>query len=228
MAPFVAVFFIAAWVFHLIYMLTNTLSGISAVFHVLLQTFLTTGLFITAHDSMHGISAPYRPRLNRWLGAVAIFLYGGFTYQKLLTSHRAHHANPASDTDPDFTTHQNENLWKWLLQFGHHYYGWREFLKMHLHVAVVWLIGGALWKVFAFYALPAWLSAFQLFYFGTYLPHRTEKTNPHNNTHRARSNSMPMLLSLMTCYHFGYHLEHHEHPRSPWWTLPRIKAHKLS
>ena len=28
--------------------------------------------------------------------------------------------------------------------------------------------------------------------------------------HRSRSNNMPTWLSLITCYHFGYHHEHHE------------------
>lgn len=226
-APYVGSLIIISWISHLIFMLTVPQAALASVIHVLLQTFLSTGLFITAHDSMHGIAAPFRPKLNRCIGATAIFLYGAFSYEKLLSSHLAHHANPATEQDPDFTTHKNEPLLKWLLQFGHRYYGWSEFLKMHLHVVFVWVIGGALWKVFAFFAMPAWLSAFQLFYFGTYLPHRTEKNSPHTNIHRARSNSMPKILSLLTCYHFGYHLEHHEHPRSPWWILPRIRDSQL-
>ncbi len=224
LAPFIGLALILGWLGHLIYILLTPLSVFSAILHILLQTFLSTGLFITAHDSMHGIAAPGSPRLNRILGAVAIFLYGGFSFEKLLRSHLAHHQHPASASDPDFTSHPNEGFWQWLFQFGRRYYGWREFLKMHLHVALVLLIGGALWKVFAFYAVPAWASALQLFYFGTYLPHRSETANPHVNAHRARSNSMPLMLSLVTCYHFGYHLEHHENPSSPWWTLPRIKA----
>jgi hypothetical protein len=34
--------------------------------------------------------------------------------------------------------------------------------------------------------------------------------------HNARSSSMPIWLSLLTCYHFGYHWEHHEYPYVPW------------
>ena len=30
------------------------------------------------------------------------------------------------------------------------------------------------------------------------------------DAHRARSNDMPTWLSLITCFHFGYHHEHHE------------------
>lgn len=228
LAPFISIVLISMWVGHLLYILLVPLSAISAILHIGLQTFFSTGLFITAHDSMHGIAAPYRPNLNRKLGAIAIFLYGGFSYQKLLSAHLAHHENPASLTDPDFTTHPQEKFLPWLFQFGRRYYGSAEYLKMHLHVFIVWIIGGALWKVFAFFAIPAWLSALQLFYFGTYLPHRLDAAHPHNNLHRARSNEMPLLVSLVTCYHFGYHLEHHENPGSPWWTLPRIKFHRLA
>jgi fatty acid desaturase len=50
---------------------------------------------------------------------------------------------------------------------------------------------------------------------GTYLPHRaptTEgvKVSDYPDEHRSRSNDMPTWLSLITCYHFGYHREHHE------------------
>ncbi len=228
LAPFVSLLLIAFWIFHLVYVLTVPTNLAGSIFHVLLQTFLSTGLFITAHDSIHGVAAPANPKLNRWIGTIAIFLYGGFSYKKLCLSHSTHHQNPGTVQDPDFTTHPKEKMLQWLMQFGQRYYGWNEFLKMHLHVAFVWLIGGALWKVFAFFALPAWLSAFQLFYFGTYLPHRTNPLSPHQNSHNARSNSMPLVLSLLTCYHFGYHLEHHEHPKSPWWTLPRIRFYNLS
>ena len=227
LAPFVAALLIFLWISHLIYILLVPLSILSALLHISLQTFLSTGLFITAHDSMHGIAAPYRPSLNRRLGAIAIFLYGGFSYDKLLTAHLAHHAGPASPLDPDFTSHPQEKFLPWLFQFGRRYYGSAEYLKMHCHVFLVWIIGGALWKVFAFFAIPAWLSALQLFYFGTYLPHRTEAANPHQNSHRARSNTMPLFFSLVTCYHFGYHLEHHENPNAPWWVLPRLKFYSL-
>jgi beta-carotene ketolase (CrtW type) len=49
---------------------------------------------------------------------------------------------------------------------------------------------------------------------GTYRPHRlpTGKNGDtdYPDAHRARSNDMPTWLSLITCFHFGYHHEHHE------------------
>ncbi|MEM7731074.1 MAG: beta-carotene ketolase, partial [Pseudomonadota bacterium] len=37
---------------------------------IALQVWLYTGLFIVAHDTMHGSFAPGRPRLNAWVGRV--------------------------------------------------------------------------------------------------------------------------------------------------------------
>ena len=67
-----------------------------------------------------------------------------------------------------------------------------------------------------FWALPALLSALQLFYFGTYQPHRSDAA-PFEDNHRARTVERPVWLSFLTCYHFGYHLEHHRYPWVPWW-----------
>jgi beta-carotene/zeaxanthin 4-ketolase len=222
-APYMAMLIVLTWLTHLIYILTRDLNWIQSVYHILFQTFLSTGLFITAHDAMHGLVAPRNPRINKILGAVAIFLYGGFTYSRLLMAHQRHHDMPVTSEDPDYTRDVQERFFVWLAEFALRYYGWREFLYMHLHVAFVWIVGGAIWKVFAFFAIPAWMSALQLFYFGTYLPHRKNAHPRHDNLHFARSNEMPSWLSLITCYHFGYHCEHHEHPYVPWWVLPRIK-----
>jgi beta-carotene ketolase (CrtW type) len=74
-----------------------------------------------------------------------------------------------------------------------------------------------------FWALPADFLSFQLFYFGTYLPHRHED-EPFGDRHNARSNDFSWPVSLLTCFHFGYHHEHHEHPREPWWRLPATRA----
>ena len=55
----------------------------------------------------------------------------------------------------------------------------------------------------AFWVAPSFLSSFQLFYFGTYLPHRSaddhSSAKPHVDKHRSRSNELPTWLSLLTC-----------------------------
>ena len=70
-----------------------------------------------------------------------------------------------------------------------------------------------------FWALPALLSSVQLFYFGTFRPHRHDDS-PFADDHNARSNGFGWLASLLSCFHFGYHHEHHLAPQVPWWRLP--------
>ena len=47
--------------------------------HILVQTWLFTGLFITGHDSMHGTISRNRG-LNNFLGFLATTLYAGLWY----------------------------------------------------------------------------------------------------------------------------------------------------
>ena len=50
---------------------------------VLAICWLNVGLFIIAHDCMHGSLAPNRPALNRWVGRLALGLYAGFSFDRL-------------------------------------------------------------------------------------------------------------------------------------------------
>ena len=62
----------------------------------------------------------------------------------------------------------------------------------------------------------------QLFLFGTYLPHRS-KGALHASSHAVQSLGYPHCLSLLACYHFGYHWEHHAYPAVPWFRLPELR-----
>ena len=74
--------------------------------------------------------------------------------------------------------------------------------------------GAPLVNLLTFWALPSLLSAFQLFSFGTWLPHRHGEPG-FADAHNARSNGFGPLLSLLTCFHFGRHHEHHLYPYLP-------------
>jgi beta-carotene ketolase (CrtW type) len=74
----------------------------------------------------------------------------------------------------------------------------------------------------AFWIIPAFLGTFQLFYFGTFLPHRRPHTEEMGK-HRARSMTRNHLWAMLSCYFFGYHLEHHQSPGVPWWQLYKAK-----
>ena len=69
---------------------------------ILWQTFLCTGLFITAHDAMHGAILPKHHLINNLIGSLALLLYGFFSYAQISKKHLQHHHAPASESDPDF------------------------------------------------------------------------------------------------------------------------------
>jgi beta-carotene/zeaxanthin 4-ketolase len=198
----------------------------AAPFVILVQTWLSVGLFIIAHDCMHGSLLPRAPALNGWIGRVAVFIYAGFSYDRLYESHHEHHRWSGTDRDPDFDANHPRAFLPWYLKFFRTYFGWREFGILTVGVVVYILILGWRWpNILLFWALPAILSSVQLFYFGTYRPHRQDDT-PFADRHNARSNEFPWLLSLLTCFHFGYHHEHHDRPWVPWWKLPEYRANK--
>lgn len=190
---------------------------------IALQSWLGAGMFIVAHDAMHGSLAPGRPRVNAVLGQLAVGLYAAFPYRKLHDAHHAHHRAPGSDKDPDFHPDQPRAFGAWYLRFFRTYFGWREFatvtvvLALYLFAFRVSPLNAAL-----FWGLPAILSSLQLFTFGTWLPHR-HTDQPFADRHNARTLEFGWLASLLTSFHFGYHREHHLSPGTPWWRLPRVR-----
>jgi beta-carotene ketolase (CrtW type) len=80
-------------------------------------------------------------------------------------------------------------------------------------------------RVLVAWILPLLLSALQLFVVGTVLPHR--RAEACGNRHRAESLALPPWLSLLACYHFGYHWEHHEYPQVPWFGLAGVRRQHL-
>ncbi len=188
---------------------------------VAVQTWLSVGLFIVAHDAMHGSLAPGRPATNLFWGRLTLLLYAGFWLDRLSPKHFDHHRHVGTERDPDFSVDHPTRFWPWYYAFMRRYFGLREYLVLNaLVLAYVLVLKAPLGNLLLFWALPSILSSIQLFYFGTYLPHRHEDA-PFADQHNARSNDFPVWLSLLTCFHFGYHREHHLSPGTPWWQLPR-------
>lgn len=181
---------------------------------------LNVGLFIVSHDAMHGSLAPGRPRLNRGIGRLSLALYAGFSFDRLCPKHFDHHKHPGSRDDPDFHVDHPRHFWRWYSAFFRQYFGVREVLVLTAIVALYVLVLGANYaNLLLFWALPAILSSLQLFLFGTFLPHRAADA-AFADRHNARSNQFGWLASLLSCFHFGYHHEHHLAPHVPWWRLP--------
>lgn len=195
---------------------------------MLWQMFLYTGLFITAHDAMHGSVYSQNPQINHWIGALAVTAYGFFSYKELLKKHQLHHRFPASDRDPDFHDGMHQHPIRWYSHFMSRYWNWKQFaastllfysLQFFFHVSSESMI--------LFWIIPSILSSVQLFYFGTFLTHR-EPEGGYQHPHRTQTNSLPIFWSFITCYHFGYHEEHHDFPHVPWWKLPSVYKRRVS
>jgi beta-carotene/zeaxanthin 4-ketolase len=186
------------------------------------QTFLYTGLFITAHDAIHGVVVPQRARINRMIGAIALLAYAMFPYPQIAQRHWLHHQHPASTLDPDFHNGTHKHWLLWYLYFMFRYWSWLRFIALAtaynlmfrlLHIPEANLV--------AFWVIPPLLSSLQLFYFGTYLPHR-QPVGGYTHPSRAETIRRTWFWSFVTCYHFGYHREHHDYPLVPWWLLPQV------
>lgn len=221
----IALIIISIWAVSLGYFLRLDISNVSTVLLlpiIALQTFLYTGLFITAHDAMHGVVFPQNTKINNFIGSLAVFLYALFSYKKLLKAHWIHHQHPATELDPDFHNGKWKSLFGWYFQFMNKYWSWWRFLGLiSIFNFASFVLHLPERNLTLFWVLPSILSSAQLFYFGTFLPHQ-EPIGGYTNIHRAQSNPLPVLLSFLTCYHFGYHQEHHEYPNVPWWQLPRV------
>lgn len=222
MGIFIAFLIIVCWLGHLFYVLTFQVIDITQFtfwLHILIQAWLSTGLFITAHDAMHGTVAR-SSSLNSWIGRMTTFLYAGMSYKKLLACHIDHHKYPATEKDPDYTV-GNQQFFVWWYRFMLRYVTVWQMLIMAVlfNVLLLWYNE---FQLLLFWVLPLFLSTFQLFYFGTFLPHKL----PHNadmTAHRSRTLPRNHMYAFLSCYFFGYHLEHHSSPHTPWWRLYQLK-----
>jgi beta-carotene/zeaxanthin 4-ketolase len=187
------------------------------------QTWIYTGLFITAHDAMHG-NICESPKLNRSIGQWCLWLYAGFDYSQLAVKHHLHHKYPASDRDPDFHDGETSHFWAWYGHFVCEHLSWRQLINLVVMSGIYLTICQVqVANLVLFWIVPSLLSSLQLFYFGTFLPHR-EPPGGYNNPHRAMTIDRSTWWSLITCYHFGYHREHHNSPQIPWWQLAKLRA----
>ncbi len=187
---------------------------------ILIQTHFYTGIFITAHDGMHGTIAPFHKKLNHFIGKICTVLFAFNSYRILHQKHHLHHRFAGTIEDPDW---HHGHFWAWYLNFAKQYVTWQQIVLMAITYNLLKL-AFPYQNLIAFWMLPAVLSTFQLFYFGTYTPHK----NPPNNLHRSRSLSKNHTWAFLSCYFFGYHYEHHDSPHTPWWKLYQKKSEKTS
>lgn len=232
-ATWLAVHIYAVWV------LDVAAQPVLAVALFALQTWLSVGLFIVSHDCMHGSLAPFRPAVNLVVGSLMLRLYMGFSYRRMIAKHHAHHRFAGTERDPDFDPDHPSNGVAWYFTFMRRYLDWYVFWVTGAlvtgYLVALYAHGGAERAMhILFWAGPSLLASMQLFYFGTFRPHRHEEEHEGEHghggfadRHNSRSNDYPVWASLLTCFHFGYHHEHHDNPHVPWWRLPAARAAAL-
>ena len=134
----------------------------------------------------------------------------------------------AGEGDPDFHVAGPRLFWRWYASFFREYFGWSQIAIITLVFTLYWAVLRApILNCLLFWSVPSIGASLQLFVFGTWLPHRHEDA-PFADRHNARTLDYPWLVSLLTCFHFGYHLEHHLSPQTPWWALPRRRRELAS
>ncbi len=186
----------------------------------LFQIHLYTGLFITAHDAMHGVVSANKP-LNKAIGTVSAALFAYNSYPRLFPKHHLHHRHVATDEDPDF---YHGSFIPWYFKFLMQYVTIWQIILMAITYNVLLLFFPQV-NIILFWIVPSILATLQLFYFGTYLPHKGEHRA--DNKHKARSLQKNHWLAFISCYFFGYHYEHHHAPYVPWWQLYKEKEKQL-
>ncbi|MFL1013200.1 fatty acid desaturase [Flavisericum labens] len=186
-------------------------------FAIFIQTHLYTGLFITAHDAMHGSISKNRT-VNNVLGWVTSILFAFNFYDRLIIKHHEHHQFVATEKDPDY--HESGKLWLWYWTFIKRYITIKQLILITITLQLLRLLF-PLENLILFWLFPSILSTLQLFYFGTYIPHKDG--HKHNNKHNSTTQKKNHIWAFVSCYFFGYHYEHHDAPGVPWWRLWQTK-----
>ena len=221
----VASIIIFLWLASLMEFLTLDLAQIPltlVVLGVLLRSFLHTGLFITTHEAIHGVISKHR-LINDTFGLVTSLLYALLPYKVLAENHKLHHRYPASEKDPDFHASDSHNFLLWYVSFMKEYQKGKQAWVLLIGMAIIF--GFLIYlpisplNIVLFWVIPIIISSWQLFTFGIWLPHRPIEAG-YSDHHRAKSNNYSVFWSFISCYHFGYHWEHHQYPHLPWYKLP--------
>ncbi len=128
--------------------------------------------------------------------------------------------------DPDFHDGRSTSAPAWFVTFMRRYITRAQLVRQACIATFLhFVLGAPVFNLALFWAAPSITSAMQLWFFGTYLPHRERHGQPYVDRHRARSVGDSTALSLLTCYNFGgCHWEHHAYAAVPWWRLHVLRA----
>ena len=177
-----------------------------------------TGLFILAHEAIHGTLVPGFPRLGHALGRLFATVYALVDYDLLRARHHEHHAHVGTDADPDFDGDGR------LLLHGARFM--RRYLRWY-SVPLLALAGNALGQrgysaaMIGAYVAPVLLSTLIVFTVGIHLVHHPKLVEKYarNDTQRSVCIDFGRVGSALLILNFNTHWLHHARPRLSWWEL---------
>ncbi len=185
--------------------------------------FCFTGLFILAHEAIHGTLVPGHPRLGHALGWLFAFAYAAMDYRTLRARHREHHASPGRALDPD--AHQSGHF---LPHFGGFVYRYLRVWQVALLVLVGNQLGQAGYTraMLCAYVGPVVASTLIVFTVGIFLVHHPSlwRAGLADERHRSVGVDLGGAGSLLAILFFNTHWLHHEHPHLTWVQLGRYRA----
>ena len=181
-----------------------------------------TGLFILAHEAIHGTLWPGWPRLGHACGRLFAFAYASMDYGTLRANHWEHHRAPGRDGDPD--AHPGGRFLPHLAAFALRYLRWWQVLIL---VAAGNRLGeaGHTRAMLCAYVGPVVASTLVVFTVGIFLVHHPAllALGEADPRHRAVGVDLGPLGSLFAILFFNTHWLHHEHPQLTWVQLGLLR-----
>ena len=177
-----------------------------------------TGLFILAHEAIHGTLVPGHPRLGHALGWLFAFAFVFMDYGTLRARHFEHHQRPGREGDPD--AHPSG---RFLPHFASFIYRYLRIWQVALLVLAGNAVGqaGHTRAMLCAYVVPAIASTLIVFTVGIFLVHhpRLRALGVADERHRSVGVDLGGAGSLLAILFFNTHWLHHEHPQLNWLQL---------
>jgi beta-carotene ketolase (CrtW type) len=182
-----------------------------------------TGLFILAHEAIHGTLLPGHPRLGHALGWLFAFAYAFMDYGRLRARHAEHHRAPGRETDPD--AHPSG---RFLPHFAVFLFRYLRLSQLALLVFAGNAVGqaGHTRAMLCAYVGPAVVSTLIVFTVGIFLVHhpKLRAAGVADERHRSVGVDLGGAGSLLAILFFNTHWLHHEHPHLTWLQLGLFRA----
>jgi beta-carotene/zeaxanthin 4-ketolase len=181
-----------------------------------------TGLFILAHEAIHGTLLPGFPRLGHALGRLFATVYALVDYDLLRENHWKHHGHVATEGDPDYDG--DGLLVLHAARFMRRYLRWYAIPCL---ATAGHLLGQAGYTaaMLGAYVVPVLLSTLVVFTVGIHLVHHPEllRTRAPGDPQRSVCIDLGRFGSAVLILNFNVHWHHHAHPRLSWWELGSMR-----